>query len=67
MSGDQVQYAVARADMRRGIKDAMVAYKSMVEDHLADEKNPRQMWQGLKQLANYNSSVPASVHASLAE
>lgn len=43
-----------------------MAYKRTVEDHLAD-KNPHQVWQGLKQLTNYNSSVAVGVDASLIE
>lgn len=56
---------MARANLRR-TKDTKVASRRMVEDHLTNN-NSCQMWQGLKQLTNYNSSVAVSVNACLAE
>ena len=65
---DNALYSVARADLRRGIKGAKQAYKRKVEGHLTNN-NPRQVWQGLKHITNYNSSpsVTISADASLAE
>lgn len=65
-SGDQAQCSVIRADLRGGIKDLKVTNRRTVEDHLADNIS-HQVWQGLKQLTYYNSSVAISVDASLAE
>ena len=68
-SGDKEQYSVARAELRRGIKNAKAAQKRKVEDHLANN-NPRLVWQGLQSITNYKGSKPlttTTADASLAE
>lgn len=61
----QARYSVVRAGLRRGNKAAKEAYKTPVEQHLADN-NPRQVWQGLKHFTNYSTSSGSSVDASWA-
>ncbi|XDV11181.1 hypothetical protein PO909_000189 [Leuciscus waleckii] len=51
-SGDRAQYSSARANLRKGIRDAKVAYKRKIEGHIMDN-NPRQVWQGLQYISNY--------------
>ena len=61
-AGDQDQYRMARANLRRGIKAAKVDYKRKVENHLADN-NPRKVWQGLQHLTNYKGTPSDAVTA----
>lgn len=67
-SGDRAAYRAARADLKRGIREAKAAYKRKVEDHFTDN-NPRRMWQGINHITNYRSSnqTTALTAASLAE
>ncbi|KAF7650928.1 hypothetical protein LDENG_00118790, partial [Lucifuga dentata] len=54
-SGDRALYSTARANLKRGIRAAKLAYKGKIEDYVMDN-NPRQMWQGLQHLTNYKGS-----------
>ena len=67
-SGDKNLYSTARANLKRGIKDAKKAYKEKIEDHLTNN-NPRRVWQGIQNITNYKNSNTSTVHAdaSLAE
>ena len=42
-SGDAQAYSTARADLKRGIKQAKHNYKLKVEEHFSNS-NPRRMW-----------------------
>lgn len=66
--GDRALYSTARADLRRGIKQAKDSYKRKVEGHLIDN-NPRQMWRGIQALTNYKGRPPpiSSSSSTLAE
>ena len=67
-SGDKALYSTARADLKRGIREAKIAYKNSIEDHLS-KSNPRQVWQGIQHITNYrgNSNInSAHADASLA-
>jgi len=59
---------LARADLKRGIRDEKAAYKRRVEGHLTDN-NTHRMWQGIKHITNYkgSSNNTAFIVASLAE
>ena len=56
-TGDRALYSTARADLRRGIKQAKVSYKNKIEGYLTDN-NPRQMWRGIQALTNYKGNPP---------
>lgn len=43
-SGDRAQYSSTRANLRKGIRAAKVAYKRKIEGYIMDN-NPRQVWQ----------------------
>lgn len=49
---DSALYSTARADLRRGIKQAKDSYKRKMEGYLLDN-NPQQMWRGFQVLTNY--------------
>ena len=51
-SGDRAQYSTARANLKRGIRAAKLAYKKKIEGYIMD-KNPRQVWQGIQHISNY--------------
>lgn len=61
-------YSAARADLRRGIREAKLDYKRKIENHLSNN-NSRQVWQGIQQLTNYRGTDITSeeTRASLAE
>ncbi len=54
-SGDRALYSAARANLKRGIKDAKRDYKKKIEDHFTDGKS-RQVWQGFQHLINFRGS-----------
>ncbi len=58
-SGDRVLYTTARADLRRGIRTAKLAYRDKIE-HLVSDNNLRRVWQGLQNLTNYKGSHKAA-------
>lgn len=62
-SGDRALYSAARANLKRGIKDAKRDYKNKVEDHFTDGK-PRQVWQGFQHLTNFRGSSCAAGNSS---
>lgn len=49
-----VMYSVARANLKRGIKQAKTTYKGKIEDWLTNN-NPREVWQGIQQLTNFKA------------
>lgn len=66
-SGDTAIYSTARANLKRGIREAKSMYRRKIEDHL-DSHNSRQVWQGVQHLTNYKTNVGvADGDASLAE
>ena len=54
---DRALYSTARADLRRGIKQAKVSYKKKIEGCLMDS-HPGQMWRGIQALTNYKGNPP---------
>lgn len=58
----------ARADLKRGIREAKAAHKEKIENHFSDN-NPRQVWQGIQSITNYRGQAvtPGSSDRSLAE
>ncbi|KAJ8386074.1 hypothetical protein AAFF_G00177630 [Aldrovandia affinis] len=67
-SGDRALYSAARANLKRGIRDAKAAYKRKIGDHFTNN-NPRRVWQGIQHITNYKPSNRTAVNgdASLAE
>ena len=66
-SEDEALYSTARANLRRGIREAQLDYKRRIEDHL-DSNNSREVWQGVQHLTNYRTTIGAAEgDASLAE
>lgn len=55
----KAQYSATRAVLRRSIKAAKEDYKNKI-DHLT-HNNPRQVWEGLRQITNYKENTPVSV------
>ncbi len=65
--GDRALYGVARANLKRGIREAKLDYRRRIEDHL-DSNTSRQVWQGVQHLTNYRTNLgTAEGNASLAE
>ncbi len=54
-SGDRVLYSAARADLKRGIREAKAAQRRRIEDCF-QSNNPRQVWQGVQHMTNYRPS-----------
>lgn len=50
-SGDSGVYSAARANLRRGNREAQAEDRRRIEDHL-DSNNSRQVWQGMRHLTN---------------
>ncbi|KAF7647947.1 hypothetical protein LDENG_00164230 [Lucifuga dentata] len=67
-SGDGVLYSTARANLKRGNREAKVAYKRRIEDCF-QSNNSRQVWQGVQHITSYRPSnlVADDGGASLAE
>ena len=66
-AGDQVLYSAARANLKRGIREAKAEHKRKIEDHL-QSNNTREVWQGVQHLTNFKPSGPsANGDASTAE
>lgn len=55
-------YSVARANMRRAIKEAKEPYRRKIEDHLRD--NTQCMWRGIQAFPTYKGHIPASTNSS---
>ncbi len=51
-SGDKAQYSTARADLRRGIKEAKDDYRRKIEVYL-EQDNSRSMWRGIQHITKY--------------
>ncbi|KAK0142423.1 hypothetical protein N1851_019868 [Merluccius polli] len=49
------QYKAARANLKRGIKDAKAAYKQKIED-LFSSSDPRRAWQGIRHITRQNNT-----------
>lgn len=66
-SGDRSQYSEARADLKKGIKEAKASCKRKIEEHFTGN-NLRKMWQGTQHVINRKSSsqVSGKVDTSLA-
>ncbi len=64
-TGDRALYSTARADLKRGIKQAKNTYRKTVEGYL-HENNPRQMWRGIQALTNYKGHAPPTSSSSSA-
>uniref|UniRef100_A0A8C7YZR7 Reverse transcriptase domain-containing protein n=1 Tax=Oryzias sinensis TaxID=183150 RepID=A0A8C7YZR7_9TELE len=66
-SGDRNLYSSARANLKRGIRQAKIDYKQKMEDNLRTN-NTRQVWQGIQHLTNYRPNLAAvDGNPSLAE
>ncbi len=67
-SGDRALYSAARANLKRGIKNAKLAYKRRIEEHFTGN-NTRQVWQGVQHITNFKGSATSGCNtsASLAE
>ncbi|KAJ8416974.1 hypothetical protein AAFF_G00328520 [Aldrovandia affinis] len=66
-AGDRAHYSTARANLKRGIREAKADYRRKIEDHL-DSNNSRQVWQGVQHITNYKTNFGAAEgDASLAE
>lgn len=67
-SGDRALYSAARANLKKGIRDAKAAHKRKIEDHF-NNNDPRRVWQGIQHITNYkpSNSTTADGDASLAE
>ena len=58
-AGDQELYSVARANLKKGIREAKAEYRSKIEDHL-QSNNTREVWQGVQHLTNFKPSGPSA-------
>lgn len=67
-SGDGASYSAARANLKRGIRDAKATHKRKIEVHFTNN-DPRLVWQGVQHITNYKTSNhrTADGEASLAE
>ncbi|KAJ8417785.1 hypothetical protein AAFF_G00226280 [Aldrovandia affinis] len=58
-AGDRAHYSTARANLKRGIREAKADYRRKIEDHL-DSNNSRQVWQGVQHITNYKTNLGAA-------
>ena len=67
-SGDRALYSTARADLKKGIRNAKADYRRRIESHLASNR-PREVWQGLQCITNFRGCdvTPGDLSESLAE
>ncbi|KAK3506578.1 hypothetical protein QTP70_009898 [Hemibagrus guttatus] len=66
-SGNRAHYSKARANLKRGIREAKLDYRRRIENHL-DSNNSRQVWQGVQHLINFRTNPGAAEgDATLAE
>ncbi len=67
-SGDRALYSAARANLKRGIKNAKLADKRRIEEHFTGN-NTRRVWQGVQHITNFKGSATSGCNtsASLAE
>ena len=54
-SGDLQKYKAARANLKRGIKDAKAAYKQKIKD-LFSSSDPHRAWQGICHITRQNNT-----------
>ncbi|RXN37263.1 RNA-directed DNA polymerase from mobile element jockey-like protein [Labeo rohita] len=54
-SGDMQQYRTSRMNLKKGIRDAKVAYKQKIENHF-NNSDPRWAWQGIRHITGQNNS-----------
>ena len=54
-SGDGQRYKAARANLKRGIKDAKAAHKQKIED-LFSSSDHRRAWQGIRHVTRQNNT-----------
>ncbi|KAI2645161.1 RNA-directed DNA polymerase from mobile element jockey [Labeo rohita] len=54
-SGDIQQYRTSRMNLKKGIRDAKVAYKQKIENHF-NNSDPRRAWQGIRHITGQNNS-----------
>ncbi len=59
-SGDRTLYSAARADPKRGIREAKAAQRRRIEDCF-QSNNPRQVWQGVQHMTD---SRPSNLSAT---
>ncbi|XP_039616695.1 uncharacterized protein LOC120533797 [Polypterus senegalus] len=66
--GDGAFYTIARANLKRGVREAKAAYRRRIKDHLRSN-NTRQVWQGVQHITGYKSSNSSAAEGdtSLAE
>ncbi|KAK3512114.1 hypothetical protein QTP70_031148, partial [Hemibagrus guttatus] len=57
--GNQAHYSTARANLKRGIREAKLNYRRRIENHL-DSNNSRQVWQGVQHLINFRTNAGAA-------
>ena len=62
-SGDRLAYSRARAELKKGIKQAKLRYKQKIEDHF-NNNNPRNMWRGIRTMTDYKPSTQLASHDS---
>lgn len=62
-TGDKELYSASRSKLKRGIRDAKVAYKQRIERHFEDS-NPRRAWQGIRHIINHKNSTTQSTDSS---
>ncbi|KAK3548144.1 hypothetical protein QTP70_004852 [Hemibagrus guttatus] len=55
-SGNRTLYSTARANLKRGIREAKSDYRRRIEDHL-NSNNSRQVCQGVRHLTNYRANL----------
>ena len=64
-SGDKELYSAARANLKRGIREAKAEHKERIESHLSNN-NPRQVWQGIQQITNFRGQTISGGDSSIA-
>ncbi|KAL6479062.1 hypothetical protein MHYP_G00124950 [Metynnis hypsauchen] len=67
-SGDRALYSAARANLKRGIKEAKATYKRKIKDHFINN-DPWQVWRGIQHLTYHKTrrGTAAKGDTSLAE
>lgn len=67
-SGERAQYSAARANLKRGIREAKAAYRRKIDNHF-HSNDTRQVWEGVQHMTNHRSSnlSVADIDASMAE
>lgn len=63
-SGDTQQYSEARANLKRGIRNAKAMYRWRIEYHF-ESLDPCRAWQGLRHITRHNNSSSDSLAEQL--